>query len=126
MLKEAPFRLRPSTQSEETAAVYLPVSVSPADPTYPLSGVSAPSPTHIQGQTLAGPGFVLQKAKVEVQHGLAKLHGPQWPAPLPWSGVGNIGVFLGDIPHSPSAQGPMLAPVWLAIPDLLQTRLPKS
>lgn len=69
--------------------------------------------------TPAGPGFVLQKAKVEVQHGLAKLHRPQWPAPLPWSGVGNMGVFMGDPPHSPSAQGPMLAPVRLAIPDLL-------
>ena len=78
-----------------------------------------PLPPHIQGQTLAGPGFVLQKAKVKVQHGLAKLHGPQWPTPLPWSGVGNMGVFLGDPPHAPSAQGPMLAPVWLAIPDLL-------
>lgn len=85
-----------------------------------------PLPPHIQGQTLAGPGFVLQKAKVEFQHGLAKLHGPQWPAPLPWSGVGNTGVFLGDPPHSPSAQGPMLAPVRLAILDLLKTRLPKS
>ena len=38
-----------------------------------------PLPPHIQGQTPAGPGFVLQKAEVKAQHGLAKLHGPQWP-----------------------------------------------
>ena len=126
MLKEAPFRLRPSTQSEETAGcVYLRQSALQIHPIL-FQEFQLPLPPHIQGQTLVGPGFVLQKAKVEFQHGLAKLHGPQWPAPLPWSGVGNTGVFLVDPPHSPSAQGPMLAPVRLAILDLLKTRLPKS
>ena len=121
MLKEAPFRLRPSTQSEETAGcVYLRQSALQIHPIL-FQEFQLPLPPHIQGQTLVGPGFVLQKAK-----GRGKLHGPQWPAPLPWSGVGNTGVFLGDPPHSPSAQGPMLAPVRLAILDLLKTRLPKS
>ena len=115
MLKEAPFRLRPSTQSEETAGVYLPVSVSPADPPYPLSGVSAPSPT---SHTRTDSGWAWLCPPESGSQGPA-LTRQAARATVAWSGVDNMGVFLGDPPHAPSAQGPMLAPVWLAIPDLL-------
>ena len=67
MLKEAPFRLRPSTQSEETAGVFTCVSALQSHHTL-FREFRLPLPPHIQGQTRAGPGFVLQKVS----------QGPAW------------------------------------------------
>ena len=114
MLKEAPFRLRPSTQSEETAGVYLPVSVSPADPTYPLSGVSAPSPTShtrtdsgwawlcLPESESRGPAWTRQAARATVAHSPALEWGGQYgglpggPSPLPLSPGSHAGPGLAS------------------------------
>lgn len=82
MLKEAPFRLRPSTQSEETAGVCLLVSVSPADPPYPLSGVSAPSPTSHTRTDSGWAWLCPPESEVEVSTDSPSCTGHNGPLPI--------------------------------------------
>lgn len=97
MLKEAPFRPRPSTQSEETAGVFTCQSALQIHPIL-FQEFQLPPPPHTQGQTPAGPGFVLQKAK-----GRGKLHGP---LPYPAVGWATRGSSWGTLPTPPQPRVP--------------------
>ena len=118
MLKEAPFRLRPSTQSGDSRGVF--TCVSPADPRYPLSGVPAPSPTShtrtdsgwawlcLPESESRGPAWTRQAARATVAHSPALEWGGQYgglpggPSPLPLSPGSHAGPSLAS--HSrPSA-----------------------